>query len=188
MFTSTFSDIYCNISDILYDREGTHVGVPLCLLVFVSCYYSIKSFILISQKELDMATAPYRWHRQTIAETFERICGRNSTTPWVAIGDFLDDWKRSAVEHRLELVVEPIAPAPTPEIQRWAAFCAAMVEWLCWQDGLSFPEWTKQESYRLKQLWFLYKGWRLRAWQLATTPTPFRMRNIFGGDRMLDRV
>ncbi len=87
-----------------------------------------------------------------------------------------------------ELVTEPIAPAPTPELQRWAAFCAAMVEWLCWQDGLPFPEWTKQESYRLQEPWFLYKGWRLRAWQLATTPTPFKMRNIFGGDRMLDRV
>ena len=135
-----------------------------------------------------MATSPYLWHRQTIAETFERICGRNGTTPWVAIGDFLDDWRRSAVEDRRELVTEPIAPAPTPELQRWAAFCAAMVEWLCWQDGLPFPEWTKQESYRLQEPWFLYKGWRLRAWQLATTPTPFKMRNIFGGDRMLDRV
>jgi hypothetical protein len=63
-----------------------------------------------------------------------------------------------------------------------------MVEWLCWQDGLPFPEWTSQASYRLQDPWFLYKGWKLRAWQLATTPTPFRMRNIFGGDRMLDRV
>jgi hypothetical protein len=126
-----------------------------------------------------MTTSPYRWHRQTVAETFERICGRNSTTPWVAIGDFLDDWRRSAVEHRRELVVEPIAP--TPDLQKWAAFCAAMVEWLCWQDGLPFPEWTKQKSYRLQEPWFLYKGWRLRAWQLMTTPTPFKMRNIFWG-------
>src|SRR6266851_4315558 len=106
-----------------------------------------------------MTTSPYQWHRQTVAETFERICGRNSATPWVAIGDFLDDWRR-----------------------------AAMVEWLCWQDHLPFPEWTKQKSYRLQEPWFLYKGWRLRAWQLATTPTPFKMRKIFGGDRMLDRV
>jgi hypothetical protein len=36
--------------------------------------------------------------------------------------------------------------------------------------------------------WFLYPGWRLRAWQLAETPVPFRMRNIFGGDRILSRV
>jgi hypothetical protein len=133
-----------------------------------------------------MTTSPYRWHRQTIAETFERIC--NGTTPWVAIGDFLDDWRFSVVEHRRELVVEPIATAPTPELHRWAAFCAAMVEWLCWQDHLPFPEWTSQESYKLQEPWFLYKNWKLRAWQLATTPAPFKMRKIFGGDRMLDRV
>ena len=134
-----------------------------------------------------MATAPYRWHRQTISETIEHIY--NGTTPWVAIGDFLDDWRRSAVEHRRELVNEqPEAPVSTPDMQRWTAFCAAMVEWLCWQDGLPFPAWTDQEIYTLKEPWFLYKGWRLRAWQLATTPAPFKMRNIFGGDRMLDRV
>jgi len=83
---------------------------------------------------------------------------------------------------------QPEAPVSTPEMQRWAAFCAAMVEWLCWQDGLLFPTWTDQEIYTLEEPWFLYKGWRLRAWQLATTPAPFKMRNIFGGDRMLDRV
>jgi hypothetical protein len=134
-----------------------------------------------------MATSLYRWHRQTISETLERIY--NSTAPWVAIGDFLDDWRRSAVEHRRELVNEqPIVPVSTPDMQRWVAFCAAMVEWLCWQDGIPFPAWTSQEVYTLKEPWFLYKGWRLRAWQLATTPAPFKMRNIFGGDRMLDRV
>lgn len=136
----------------------------------------------------DMALTKKQWLPQTIAETFERICGRNKDTPWVAIGDFLDDWRRTPVEHRRELVMQPIAAAPTAELQQWAAFCAAMVEWVCWQDHLPFPEWTKDESYRLSEPWFLYKGWRLRAWQLATTPTPFRMRNIFGGDRMLDRV
>ena len=135
-----------------------------------------------------MSAPKLQWQAQTIAETFERICGRNSTTPWVAIGDFLDDWRRTPVEHRGELVTEPIAPVPTPDLQKWAAFCAARVEWLCWQDGLAFPGWTNQNSYNLQEPWFLYKGWRLRAWQLATTPAPFKMRNIFGGDRMLDRV
>jgi hypothetical protein len=137
-------------------------------------------------EKLHMATSLYRWHRQTIAETLERIF--SSTTPWVAIGDFLDDWRRSAIEDRRELINEPITPVSTLELQRWAAFCAAMVEWLCWQDGIEFPEWTDQEIYVLQEPWFLYKGWRLRAWQLATTPAPFKMRNIFGGDRMLDRV
>ena len=142
----------------------------------------------IHRRKQAMAASKYHWHRQTIKETFERIFGKDQATPWVAIGDFLDDWRRSAVEHRLELVTEPIAPAPTPELHRWAAFCAAMVEWLCWQDGLPFPAWTGQQGYRLEDPWFLYKSWKLRAWQLATTPTHFRMRNIFGGDRMLDRV
>ncbi len=73
-----------------------------------------------------MAESKYWWHRQTIAETFERIL--NSTTPWVAIGDFLDDWRRSAVEDRFELAETTIAAAPTLEMLRWAAFCASMVE------------------------------------------------------------
>src|SRR5205085_2906830 len=71
----------------------------------------ITLFVLIHREQQNMAVPHYNWHRQTIAETFERICGKNNTTPWVAIGDFLDDWRRSAVEHRRELVVEPIASA-----------------------------------------------------------------------------
>ena len=135
-----------------------------------------------------MIAPRHQWQAQTIAETFQRICDMNGNTPWVAIGDFLDDWRRTPVEHRRELVTEPITSAPTSDLQKWAAFCAAMVEWLCWQDDLAFPGWTKQDIYNLQEPWFLYKGWRLRAWQLATTPAPFKMRNIFGGDRMLDRV
>ena len=36
--------------------------------------------------------------------------------------------------------------------------------------------------------WFLYPGWRLRAWQLVDTPAAFKSRNIFGGDRILARA
>lgn len=133
-----------------------------------------------------MGESSYWWHRQTIAETFERI--RNGTAPWVAIGDFLDDWKRSAVNDRYELVDTSIASASTLELQRWAAFLAAMVEWLCWQDKLPFPEWTWRQEYVLSEPWFLYNGRNLRAWQLVTTPAPFKMRNIYGGDRMLERA
>src|SRR5215468_8767987 len=130
----------------------------------------------------------YHWHRQTIAETFERM-RRDLQQPWVAIGDFLDDWRFTEREDRCELVQESIAPAgENLELQRWAAFCAAMVEWLCWQDGVPFPSWTARDAYRLAEPWFLYPGELLRAWQLATTPTPFKMRNIFGGDQMLARV
>ncbi|MFI5273869.1 MAG: hypothetical protein ACHQ4H_12620 [Ktedonobacterales bacterium] len=128
-----------------------------------------------------------QYHPQTMAETFDRI--RGGTTPWVAIGDFLDDWRRLPVADRPALVAQPIADAGDQrDLQRWAALCAAIVEWLCWNDDLPFPTWTADERYVLADPWFLYPGWRLRAWQLATTPAPFKMRNIFGGDHMLDRV
>lgn len=128
-----------------------------------------------------------RYHYQTAKETFERILA--GTTPWVAMGDFLDDWRRMAADGRAGLVAEPIADAGDDlEKQRWAAFLAATVEWLCWQEKLAFPAWTGDTVYRLHDPWFLYPGWRLRAWQLATTPAPYKMRNIFGGDHMLDRV
>lgn len=130
----------------------------------------------------------YRWHRQTMAETFDRI--RNvPSEPWVALGDFLDDWRRSEREDRSELVGYPTGAAGDErELQRWAAFCAATAEWLCWQDQLTFPEWTSNATYHVQEPWFLYAGDLLKPWQLATTPTPFRMRKIFGGDHMLDRV
>lgn len=86
--------------------------------------------------------AEYNWKRQTMIETFERI-RQKPEQPWVAIGDFLNDWRRSVREDRLELVQVPIEAAGSVlELQQWAAFCAATVEWLCWQDELPFPSWT----------------------------------------------
>jgi hypothetical protein len=133
----------------------------------------------------------YQWRRQTVAETYERI-KQVPQQPWVAIGDFLDDWRFTEQPDRPALVQEPIASAGVAEtnveLRRWAAFCAAMVEWLCYQDGAPFPSWTANETYRLAEPWFLYPGDLLRAWQLTSTPAPFKMRNIFGGDQMLTRV
>ena len=104
--------------------------------------------------------------------------------PWVALGNFLNDWWAYAVDHRRELVETPLAPASTLKTQRWAAFCAAMVEWLCWEAGLPCPAWTNQECYILSKPWFFYRDSASRSQLLARTPAPFQMRNIFGGDRM----
>ncbi len=127
-----------------------------------------------------MASARHRWH--TVAKVFDQIC--NNEMPWVAIGNFLNYWWAYAVDHRRELVEAPLAPAPTPEMQRWAAFCAAMVEWLCWGANLPPPAWTNQERYILPEPWYFYEGFNSRSWLVATTPAPFQRRNIFGGDRM----
>lgn len=125
------------------------------------------------------------YHPQTAADTLAQIEG--GADPWLAIGQFLDDWRRTERALRARLLGEPL-PASTPGSLPWAAFLAAAVEWLCRQDGLEFPSWTNRPEYRLADPWFLYPGPRLRAWQLFETPAPFRARNIFGGDRILSRV
>jgi len=119
----------------------------------------------------------------TIAETFEQICKRKA--PWVAIGDFLNDWQCYAIEQREELIKTPLCVPSHLVMVRWAAFCAAMVEWLCYQDNIQWPDWVKQECYVLPNPWFFYRRWDTRSWLLATTPAPFKMHNIFCGDRVI---
>ncbi|MDA8146028.1 MAG: hypothetical protein M0Z27_08205 [Thermaerobacter sp.] len=122
------------------------------------------------------------------AEAF-RSLSEGGQNPWVAIGDFLDDFRRAAGdEERASLVVTPLPLAGTPDACRWAAFLAGAVSILCRREGMPIPAWTAREEYVLDQPWFLYRGMRLRAWQLATTPGPFKARNVFCGDRALERV
>ena len=132
-----------------------------------------------------MNTTASEYQPQSAAQTLERIIG--GTAPWQAVGQFIDDWRRALLAERPALCEEPLPSAPAQHA-RWAALLAATVESLCAQDGLTFPSWTSRSEYRLPEPWFLYPGWRLRAWQLFETPVPFRMRNIFGGDRILSRV
>jgi hypothetical protein len=126
----------------------------------------------------------YQWH--SIAETFTRIC--EGQTPWVALGDFLNDWWFFATDQRQALTEVPLPSSPTPELHRWAAFCAATVEWLCTQDELPIPGWVDQEQFILKDPWYLYENWAWRPRLIATTPAAFKMRNIYGGGRMFQHV
>lgn len=122
----------------------------------------------------------YKWH--TMAETFEKIC--NGEYLQVTLGNFLNDWWYFSTDHRPELIETPIAPAPTPKLQHWAAFCAATVEWLCEQDDVPCLAWTRKECYILPKPWFYDREWTRRANLLATTPAAFKRRNLFVGDRM----
>ena len=125
------------------------------------------------------------YRRQSAAHTLQRIL--DGGDPWVALGQFLDDWRSEGIDRRAGLIADP--PAEVEGIfVRWAALLAAAVDCLCAADGRAAPAWVRRSEYRLPEPWFLYPGWRLRAWQLAETPVPFRMRNIFGGDRILSRV
>ncbi len=133
-------------------------------------------------------TKPYQ--PSTVADTFEQI--RAGPDPWIAIGNFLDDWRRLvSPEQRQNLVATSIAAvSPGASLHCWAAFCAAMVEQLCLEAGLTVPEWVFRPEYILSEPWYLYRGKRpeWRAWQEDASPEPFKKRRIYGGDRILARV
>jgi hypothetical protein len=120
------------------------------------------------------------------ADAFDSILG--GSDPHVVIGDFLDDWRRSTRPRRETLIKDPPAGTNDPTASRWAAFFAAMVDLLAHDAGISRPAWVAKPEYVLRDPWFLFPGWPLRAWQLTRTPVPFRLRNIFGGEDLLTRV
>jgi len=96
----------------------------------------------------------YNWHRYTVSESMRRISVQHED-PWVAVGDFLDDWRRSAREDRAALICEPLESGGIPELRQWAAFFAAAVEELCRQDEVLVPLWVMDQQYILPDPWYL---------------------------------
>ena len=90
------------------------------------------------------------------------------------------------VDQRQDLIAEPPASATTQEGRRWAAFCAAVVEELCFRTGFPCPAWTSRQDYFLEHPWFYYPQLSQRDWLLRTTPDSFKRRNIFVGGSVLD--
>lgn len=125
---------------------------------------------------------PYPIH--SIADVATQIY--QGEDPWFALGCFLHDWWRDAVDHRQELIADPPGSAPTPEGRRWTAFCAAVVEELCSRTGFPCPAWANRQDYFLEHPWFYYPQLSQRNWLLLTTPEPFKRRNIFVGGSVLD--
>lgn len=129
----------------------------------------------------------------TASQAFNHITS-GQKDPWIAIGDFLDDFYRAATPaERLALVTDPpIDTSDTitsdPESLRWAALLAGAVEWLCHTYAVPTPDWIHRPEYALAEPWFLYAGEKLRPWLLESTPPEFVRRNVFCGDRALDRV
>jgi hypothetical protein len=125
---------------------------------------------------------PYPIH--SIADAVARI--DQGEDPWFALGCFLHDWWRYAADHRQDLISEPPTPAATQKGRRWSAFCAAVVEELCSRTSLPYPAWTQHQAYVLDHPWYYYPQLSQRDWLLATTPKPFKRRNIFVGGSVLD--
>jgi hypothetical protein len=126
-------------------------------------------------------------HLQTMAIAYQEIC--QGETPWVALGNFMNAWFGYATDKRTQLVSDPISlpESLNTDTQRWAAFCAASVEWLSERYGIPCPTWVQNPCYNLAEPWFYSPGTHkpeVRIRLIKETPEPFTRRNIFCGNRM----
>ncbi len=126
---------------------------------------------------------------QTIALTYQQIC--QGEQPWVALGNFMNDWFDYAKERRSELVAVPISLPETlsHETFRWAVFCIASVEYLCDRYEILCPSWVHNPIYCLPEPWFdapMAHKPQVREYLIQQTPEPFTRRNIYCGNRMFD--
>jgi len=129
----------------------------------------------------------YHWHRYDASESFRRIL--TGGNPWVAFGDFLDDWRRSDHEDRVELVAQPLEKASTLDEQRWAALFAGAIEQLCMQENHPVPTWIREPRYYLHEPWYpSARKEQFRRLVAEMTPEVFKQRNVFVTDRVLMRV
>jgi len=124
----------------------------------------------------------------TASGSFDRV--RRGEDPWLAFGDFLDDWRRAEPDQRALIAAEPIQTTEQDPNRRWAALFAAAVDWLCWttEPKVETPAWLADQVYVLPTPWFVVEGAALRTWQLVESPTPFRMRRIFTDSSVVARA
>jgi hypothetical protein len=125
---------------------------------------------------------------QTMTLTYQEIC--QGEQPWIALGNFMNDWFDYAKERRVELITTPllIPEQPTENLLRWAIFCAASVEYLCGRYDIPCPSWVHDPQYgALAEPWFdapMAHKPSVRAFLLEQTPEPFARRNIYCGNRV----
>ena len=123
---------------------------------------------------------------QTMAKAFSEIC--QGEDPWVALGNFMNYWFDYAKDRRQQLVADPLPDhEPSPELQRWATFCAASVEWFCHKYKEACPQWVYDPKYTLTTPWYdtLHPDREsIRARLIRTTPEEFARRNIYCGNRV----
>lgn len=128
---------------------------------------------------LERAQIPTGYRLTTVSQAFDLV--RGGEDPWIALGDFLDDWRRAETDQRPLLVFDPIRIKADEANRRWAALFAAVADWLCWtsEPRIEAPVWTNEAVFDLPEPWFVIPGEAMRSWQLVESPAPFRMRRIF---------
>ena len=120
-----------------------------------------------------------------MADTYDAIC--QGETPWVALGNFMNDFFGYAPEQRHILVQDaPRLPAaPSQEQRQWAVFCAATVDYLCQHYHIQVPNWVQGVEYTpLSEPWYHGPGAKkppIQELLRQETPPEFAVRNIFCG-------
>jgi hypothetical protein len=119
---------------------------------------------------------------QTMRRAYTDIC--QGEDPWTALGNFTNAWYDYAKGMRPSLVSQPLVSSDydTEYTCRWAAFCAASVEFLCNIYQLQCPEWVHDPLYILSQPWSgsnIFPD--ITPHSIKTTPIPYAKRNIFCG-------
>lgn len=119
---------------------------------------------------------------RTMARAYAEIC--QGEDPWTALGNFTNAWYDYAKNIRASLVSEPLVhpEQETGYTRRWAAFCAASVEFLCERYGVPCPAWVHEPCYNLPEPWSGSDTFPdITPHNIKTTPLPFAKRNIFCG-------
>ncbi len=124
---------------------------------------------------------------ETMAWAYQQIC--QGEDPWTALGNFTNAWYGYAKHIRADLVSEPLTrpEQQTEHTHRWAAFCAASVEFLCERYGIACPDWVHDPSYTLETPWWRTRQAHdpsMRTRLVHMTPAPFARRNIFCSNRL----
>jgi hypothetical protein len=125
-----------------------------------------------------------------ICSAYHEIC--QGETPWVALGNFMNDFFGYASEQRQALLQEPciLPPEPSHEQIQWAVFCVASVDYLCHHYDLQVPSWVHETQYTtLPDPWYHGLGAKkphIQERLRNETPQEFASRNIYCGSA--DRV
>jgi hypothetical protein len=131
--------------------------------------------------ERPILTVPF----QTFARSFAEISAGEQ--PWIALGKMMHQFFGAYQMFRAELVSDPIVMSddPSPELFRWAVFCAASVDYLCHKYDVECPTWALNTRYHLEAPWYYHLAGELPEVQeelRETTPGEFARRNVYCGD------
>ena len=110
--------------------------------------------------------------------------------PWTALGNFLNHWYGYHPDERALLINDPLQKpdAPSADQEHWAAYCAAIVEYLSNQYDLPCPDWVHDAAYTLAEPWFdAFNPDKASTRERLTRETPdlFKKHNVYSGNRML---